>query len=172
MDELLNPTFPEQAGCYVLIEGQYAIDIRASGPNLILVVGYTRGPGLTFSHPNLLTHEHEFWFKHDSGGSKSWTSANGIEHTFIIPRSKIQLVREKGYSYPKIVIGGMTVTLNVSGGSGARFPGWVDFIGETASTLVNLPMEVLRAIAEASIHPNESAKLVAVRLAEVQETVK
>jgi hypothetical protein len=117
-----------------------------------------------------LTHEHEFWFKHDNGGSKSWTSANGIEHTFVIPRSKIQLVREKGYSYPKIVIGGMTVTLNVSGGSGpANFPGWVDYIGETASTLVNLPMEVLQAIAETSVHPDQAAELVAVRLAEIQE---
>lgn len=146
-----NPTLPKEAGSYILIPDDYAIQVEA-GEYLDIVIGFTEKnkAGMGFSHPNIFDDKPvKMEFKHyHQNGSKSWTSEMGRDFTLRIPREQILLVRENGYSYPKVIINGETITLNVSGGGGKV---WTDWIHNGSHTVVNLPIKTVKAIAEVSM---------------------
>jgi len=71
---------------------------------------------------------------------------------FVIPRSKISLVFEKGHSYVPVVINGQTFRLNVSGGS---FDGWTDFVGQQTHIGINATVKVLNLLAAVAVPPAE-----------------
>lgn len=159
---------PKEAGIYWLIPGDYAIRLTSSGETIKITLGYTKGPGLNYTHPKAVTLPKELWFKNDSRG---WWSEDGVEHTFVIPRDQVMLVCKNGCSYPKVVIAKKDITLNTSAGTGpGEFQGgqvyyWTAIILDEVTTLVNYPVEVLDAIAEVALtweekHP-EFAKLAA-----------
>ncbi len=102
---------------------------------------------LAFRHENLLALRYTVHhFKHyRTGGSKFWTRKGGADFYMAVPKIKIQIVPEHGYSYPKIVIGGEILSLNVSGGGGAT---WTDWISRIAETRVNEPWRVFTVVAD------------------------
>lgn len=153
----MNPTpaLPSKAGTYILIENEYAIHVETDGDYIALRVGYTKtGAGIDSSFPTMARKRTTtFEFKHyHHNGSKSWTKEPGTEFVFILPRSEVKLVRENGYSYPKVIINECEVQLNTSGGGGKV---WTDFIGEYVCTSINLPLATLSAIASVAVRGTE-----------------
>ena len=148
-----NPAMPCKSGGYLANPDQkYFIVIMEDGETLDLTVGFTGNSpkGMAYRHPLAVSAERQMDFKHTSNsGHKSWSTAQGIEHTFTIPRSKVLLTRDCGYSYPKVLIEGEEITLNTSGGSYAD--GWGDFIYGSASTVVNGPLSWLAALEKIAI---------------------
>lgn len=126
------------------------------GTNLLLVMGFhSNKPAAKFSHPNIMATEkriHEF--KHyRKGGSKFWTAKSGVDHYLIIPRNKIIMLPEKGYSYVKTEINGVKISLNVSGGTCGK--GWGDFFSSIVHTSVNHKLSDLKKVAEVAIRDSQ-----------------
>lgn len=153
MEQELKP-MPKEAGIYWLIPGDYAIRLTNSGETIKLTLGYTKGPGLNYTHPKAVTLPKELWFKNDTRG---WWSEEGVEHTFVIPRNQVMFVCEDNASYPKVVIAGKSITLNTAAACGPGvFEGrnvhyWTVIILDDVTTLVNYHFEVLDAIAEVAL---------------------
>jgi len=89
-------------------------------------------------------------FKHTSRNRRWWTSHEGMEFTLSIPLDKIILVPIKGYSYVAIVINGIPLRLNVSGGTR---DGWTDHVSESCFCFVNFPIRKMKKIMEVAILP-------------------
>lgn len=129
---------------------RYQVQIE-EGENQIVVMGFLANkPASNYKHPNISAtvkriHEFKHYRKH---GSKFWTSRAGVDHYLVVPRNKITLLPEKGYSYVKAEINGVKVSFNVSGGTGN---GWTDWLGTIAHTSVNHKLSDLKKIAEVSI---------------------
>ncbi len=114
---------------------------------IILCLGSTIDhAGFHFQHRKLLAAVPKmFHYKHyRADGSKFWTSKVGMDHYLAVPKEKIQIVREQGGSYPRVVIGKALVRLNVSGGGG---PGWTDWVRRISGTCTNHGIRVMREIA-------------------------
>ena len=127
----------------------YQIHVELGPHFLIQVPCLATNAGAKFTHPNIArTVAKDLYFKYDN--PKRWATKAGVSHFFAVPRKYVKIdTTEKGYSYVKATINGEAVTLNVSGGTGN--PGWADFVPLETSTLVNLPMKTLKAIAEVSV---------------------
>lgn len=95
--------------------------------------------------------EKTFGFKHyRRSGSKFWTYHDGMEFTLHIPISKITLVPIKGMSYVPMVINGVALTLNVSGGTSN---GWTDWVSGNPHSSINVPIRKMKKIMEVAL-PN------------------
>jgi hypothetical protein len=95
-------------------------------------------------------------FKHEArNGRKHWTAKPGIEFWFVVPKAKLELVREKGYSYVPVKLNGVSFRLNVSGGSGKG--GWTDWVREHADTCCGFKPKQLRALFDAAMTLEECA---------------
>ena len=134
--------------------------VFGGGDYLLLDVGFELTKPLAHeANPNALAkRDKKFEFKHSApNGSKWWTSSLGVTFLFAIPKENIQIVADTcGYSYPKIVINEQTITLNTSGGT-IDGGGWGDFVGDAASTLINLCREAFLAIAETGVVNDQAA---------------
>lgn len=136
----------------IQVEGNYSI-VTEAGKNLALNLGFTLPHrAAEFDHPKLVRKVFKVLeFKHYwPNGGKSWTAHAGVELSVVIPRSSIEVVLEKTYSYPKIVVNGQTISLNVGGGGGG---GWTDYIHSEASTSCNLPWKTVLALLEVALAP-------------------
>lgn len=140
-------------------DDNYAVVVDKA-PFIVLSVGFdAHNSKGQFSHPNLLARQyeiHEYKHYHPVRG-KFWTAKAGVNLYFAVPKDKIELVEEKGYSYPKVIIGGKEITLSTSGGGGKD--GWNDFIGCMASTLTNMPKNKLQAIADNAMSIGDAKRL-------------
>ena len=129
---------------------KYDITIEP-GEFLVIEVGAVVGKAAArFEHPNVaVTAKRVYDFKHyRAGGSKFWTERAGVSHFFVVPRSAVCIVMEKGYSYIPAVINGVKVRFNVSGGGGDS---WTDWLTTRVSISVNHSMNDLKRIAEVSV---------------------
>jgi hypothetical protein len=108
-------------------ENEYRIDVDLPDQLIPVCFGQdARTPTAKFSHPNLAARANRIHnFKHDRARNGSrWTTRPGVDLWFLIPKSAITILPEKGYSYVRGTIGGVKVSFNVSGGTGN--PGWAD----------------------------------------------
>lgn len=129
---------------------KYQIEIEPGDYLVIEVGGKVGKPVANFKHPNIaLSVPKIYEFKHyRHGGGKFYTSAAGISHYLVIPRNKITLLPEKGYSYVKAVINGVKVSFNVTGiGSG----GWTDVVHTQTQISVNHPLRDVKKLAEVAV---------------------
>lgn len=110
-------------------------------------------PNLTATVPVI----HEFKHYLPSGG-KFWTSRAGVNFWFVFPRSIFSLLPERGYSYVKLLIGGVPVTLNASCGSIAG--GCEDYFGGLSSALVGHSVASMRKLAALAVIHEPTAKQV------------
>jgi len=152
---------------FMLSDGLYRV-VFGGGDYLLLDVGFELTKPLAHeANPNALAkRDKKFEFKHSApNGAKWWTSSLGVTFLFAIPKENIQIVADTcGYSYPKIVINEQTITLNTSGGT-IDGGGWGDFVGDAASTLINLCREEFLAIAETGVVNDHTQSLAAAYLA-------
>jgi len=142
-------TLPTKKGTYVIQPGQYALVMYEDGDNLIINTGFTRSPGIDFTHPHAKSKQETYDLK-SSTPSKHWWQESGTTHSFLVPRAAIEIPTECGWYYPEVTIGGQKIVLNTSGGS-SEAHSWVDYIYAEANTLLNIYPEMLTAIANASI---------------------
>jgi len=143
------PTLPTQKGLYPILPGQYAVYVGEDGENLILNAGFTRGPGIDFTHQNARSNPATYEIKR-SEPTKHWLQKSGVTHSFLVPRAAIEMPTECGWSYPEVTIGGQKIPLNTSGGSSEQH-NWADYIDAEVNTFLNLHPAMLNAIADASI---------------------
>jgi hypothetical protein len=125
----------------------YQIEIEPGNYQVVVMGFRSNKPAARFKHPNILaTVKRIHEFKHyRKQGSKFWTAHAGIDHYLVIPRNKILLMPEKGYSYIKAEINGVKVSFNVSGGGGGV---WTDYLGTVAHIAVNHTLSDLKKLAE------------------------
>ena len=138
----------------IQIEPNYFLKV-AQGNHIVLIMGATVGsPAALFRHPNVVAKiPRVMEFKHyRKTGSKFWTDSAGIDFYFVLPKSSIELVMEKGYSYVPVIINGRKITLNVSGGGSTE---WTDFIGNSCHTFVTRSKLNLKKLAEVALSPDE-----------------
>ena len=138
-------------------EGGYRVLIE-TGDHLILVAGATYGtPAASFQHPNLAARKcdvHEF--KHYcQSGRKFWTARPGVNFYLVMPKDRIEMIPEKGYSYVPVKINGQKLVLNVSGGGGCGYPGWTDWVHRVVHTSVGFSKRVLKLLADIALSPDE-----------------
>ena len=131
---------------------KYWVEIEP-GDYLFVEMGFVVGKaGARFKHPNIAkTVRRVYGFKHYlRSGAKRWTHAPGVSHYFIIPKSAIKLLPEKGYSYIPAEINGIKIVFNVSGGGGGD---WTDYLRTQTQISVNHPKAALKKIAEVALPP-------------------
>lgn len=142
-------TFKEKNG------SDYHVEV-APADFYILIFGVPAfTPAASFNYRNLLYRKpvvHEF--KHYlPGGGKKWTSCCGMDLAFAFSAQDIMLVEHPGISYVPIEIGGIPLTLNVSGGGGGG-EGWTDWVNTTNNTSVFPSAAVPKAISAFAMPPS------------------
>jgi hypothetical protein len=143
-----------EAGNLFQVEEGYQVEI-CDGDYLVVRMGATYGSAAAgFKHNNVVAAKccvHEF--KHyRQGGSKFWTARAGVDFFFVIPKNKIELIPEKGYSYVPVIIGGLKLHLNVTGGTGN---GWTDWVRQHVSTHAGCKVSHLKAMASVALSPEQ-----------------
>lgn len=89
-------------------------------------------------------------YKHETHHGKRWEEREGFELEFTIPKAEVSVVVGTWYSYPRVIVGGVEMTLNVGGST--MGDGWTDNISlDRASTMVNLPPHALKAISSVAL---------------------
>jgi hypothetical protein len=145
MSEAQNPFHPTD-------EPDYAVELPPE--DYLIVVAGTRfnSPAARFQHPNVAAKQntvHEF--KHyRKNGSKFWTEQAGVDFFFIVPKSQIYLVKEKGFSYVPVIINGEKFSLNVSAVGSSN---WTDFVRQYAHLGCGCKRKTLKKLAEVAITP-------------------
>jgi hypothetical protein len=143
-----------EAGSVFHVEDKYTVELSPEN-YLILVFGVEIGTaGMHFSHPNCVASKpvvHEFKHYHKDGG-KSWTAKPGIDFYFVVPKTQIEMIQEKGHSYVPIEVNGLKCRLNVSGGT-APGGGWSDWVRRIAHTHCGATLKQLKTVAEVSLSP-------------------
>lgn len=131
---------------------RYGVEVEP-GEFLVIEAGSLVGsPASRFAHPNIaLTAKRIYHFKHYyPNGRKSWTSKAGVSFYLIVPRSAVQLLPEKGYSYIPGVINDVTVKFNVSGGT-TNGGGWTDWLHTRTQISVGHCLRDLKRLAAVAV---------------------
>jgi hypothetical protein len=137
-------------------QGQYQVQLPQGDFLLLIVPTIYPSAASKFNHPNILAKRDTVMeFKHyRKAGSKFWTSQPGVEFILAIPKSRIALVMERGYSNVPVIINGKRTFLNVSGGT---INGWTDSVHQGCTTGVTTKKSVIQALAEAAMTREEAA---------------
>ena len=138
-------------------DGGYKVEIDP-GDHLVLVAGATYGkPAARFQHPNIVARKCEVHeFKHyRRAGSKFWTARPGVNFYLVIPKDRIEMIPERGYSYVPVKINGQKLVLNVSGGGSWGYGGWTDWVHRVVHTSVGFSKQVLKLLADVALSPDE-----------------
>jgi len=132
-------------------QDKYRVEIE-QGDFLVIEAGAVVGKAAAgFKHPNVAAtvkrvYNFRTYFK---SGAKKWYEKAGVSHYFVVPRSAVTLLPEKGYSYVKAEINGVKVSFNVSGGGGGGE--WTDYLRAHTQVSVNHPIRDLKKIAEVAV---------------------
>ena len=134
-------TFTNEAG-----EVDYHVQLP-EGDYLLVSAGLEYGSSAAkFDSDKILRTERRVHnFKHYANNRKWWTKKPGIDIWFAIPKDKIFMVHERGYSYVPVEIGGVRFNLNVSGGTS---DGWTDYVNHGCSIGIFRAKKNLKALAD------------------------
>ena len=151
---MMEPKLLSECGDVMVVDGtagnQYQVAIEP-GKYLVVRAGATIGKASAhFKHSNVAATGkviHEFKHYHKDGG-KSWSARAGVDYIFVIPRSAIKMLPEKGYSYVPAEINGVKVRFNVSGGTAN---GWTDWLRTSVSISVNHKVKDLKKLADVAV---------------------
>ena len=119
--------------------------------HLVLTIGAIVGSRPAgFEHANIAAKAHQvFEFKHESRrGRKWWTAQPGIEFYFVVPKDRIELIEEPGYSYVPVTIGNAPYCISCSGGTDRG--GWTDWVRRHASLLLATKIGYMKPVVEAA----------------------
>ncbi len=148
------------------INGEFVVDTADGGyrvlidpgDHLILKAGAHYGsPSAKFQHPNIVARKCEVHeFKHyRKAGSKFWTARPGVGFYLAIPKDRIEMIPEKGFSYVPVKINGQKLVLNVSGGGSFGHAGWTDWVHRVVHTSVGFSKRTLKALADVALSPDD-----------------
>lgn len=145
-----------EAVVVVQLEGEKPYNIVFSDEDYIIVTAGATYPeaATRFEHPNVVAKQsriHEtraYW----PDGRKKWFAHAGVDYYFVIDKSDITLIPEKGYSYVKVEINGRPYTFSVSGGT---FNGWTDRVRRTAHVGIGCKVKTLKHLAESALSIEE-----------------
>lgn len=129
---------------------RYQVDIEP-GEYMVITAGSFAGTAMArFTHPNIAASaKRVLEFKHyRANGSKFWTARAGVDHIFIIPRTAIKMLPQKGYSYIPVEINGVKTIFNVSGGT---MGGWTDLLHTHVSISCGHKLKDLKKLAEVAV---------------------
>lgn len=140
----------------VQLDDEKPYNIVFDGADYIIVVAGATYPeaATRFEHPNVVAKQsriHEtraYW----PDGRKKWFSHAGVDYHFVIDKSDITLIPEKGYSYVPVEINGERYSFNVSGGT---FDGWTDRVHRTAHVGIGCKVKTLKSLAEVALSVEE-----------------
>ena len=107
----------------VEIEPGYHVELPDT-EHFVIVAGANYPAAAThYDHPNVAARQDKVFYTRAywPDGRKKWFQHAGTDFSFVVPRNKISLVFQKGYSYVPVVINGQTFRLSVTGGT---FDGW------------------------------------------------
>ena len=134
---------------------------------LILVAGAKYPAAATrYDHPHLAArqdqvfHTRAYW----PDGRKKWFAHAGRDFYFVIPRDRIELVFEKGYSYVPVLVNGQSWRLNVSGGGGGT---WTDCVRQQSHVGIGCSKRQLDSLAQAALPPDQAQDQVNLELKEL-----
>lgn len=116
----------------VQIEEDYSVAFK-NEDYIVLIAGVVYpNKNTEFDAPNLAARSNHIFECKTSypNGRKQWRAYAGVDFYFVVPKNKITLIPEKGYSYVPIMIDGTKFVLNVSGGSHGK--GWQDWVHTSA----------------------------------------
>ena len=133
---------------------EFHVEFPPENEILLIVPLQHDSAAANFDHPNILAKTSsilEFKHYHPKRG-KWWTSKPGLEVAIIIPKNKIELIPECGYSYPEIRVAGEVIRLNVSGGT---TNGWTDWVRQGSHTSVYRSVKQLKAMCSVAMSPEE-----------------
>jgi len=150
----------------VEIEPGYHVELP-EGDCLILVAGAKYPAAATcYDHPRVaarqdkVLHTRAYW----PDGRKKWFAHAGRDFYFVIPRDHIALVFSKGYSYVPVLVNGLSLQLNVSGGTRN---GWTDHVGQQCSVGIGCSKKQLDLLAQVALPPVEARQRVNLELTEL-----
>ena len=148
----------QECGARFSLAPDYHICFEPGTHLIVEVGGWVDSATARFTHPNVWQTRCRVYElkRYLRGGGKRWYSRAGVSHYLVIPRDRIQLYREKGYSFVRVLINGVLCTLNVSGGGGE---GWTDYIGAFTSIGIGHSRDDLQKIAGVAVSPSEVAAL-------------
>lgn len=149
----MTPKILSECGTEYMVDAKenYKVVIEA-GEYLVIEAGSIVGkPASKFQHPNItLTENRLYNFRtYYRSGHKKWYSKAGVSHYFVVPRSAVTLLPEKGMSYVPALINGVKVQFNVSGGGNGN--GWTDCLNIRTQISVNHKVADLKKIAEVAV---------------------
>ena len=146
----------DEVGTVFRVEEGYEVHFDPEDYLILKAGSKTDQPGSKFVHRNVVAScGRVFEFKHEArSGQKRWTTSCGVEFHLVVPKSRIELLHEKGYSYVPVIIGGLRTILNVSGGSDGQ-GGWCDWVRRIADTQVGFPLRSLALLADQALTPEE-----------------
>lgn len=148
-----------KSGTVEVVPGKYFVKLTDKDTVVVVVNVLARNKLAKFDHPNLLAKRaKDFGFKHSNrSGRKWWTYKAGVELYFALPKSALNLIAEDHGSYPKFVIGGEVVGFSSSGGTyGPKSGAWIDLIGDSLHSLVDLKKPLIEAVANAALSVAEA----------------
>ncbi|MEI8351391.1 MAG: hypothetical protein WCG36_03660 [bacterium] len=150
---LVGPSL-QDCGDRFSLATDYQIAFEPGRHLIVEAGGWLTAATAQFRHPNVWqtrcrVYELKQYLR---SGAKRWRSRAGISHYLVIPRDRILLYLEKGYSYVRVLINGVLCSLNVSGGGGE---GWTDYVGASACIGIGHSRSDLQKIAEVACSPGE-----------------
>ncbi len=156
----LEPNQPSTEDVTISVDDRpdrrYAIFVRGAPFRMVIVYAHAESPAGRWRNPRVRSEETTLEFKHRGPNGNTWTSAPGVRHALRLPNEAITFLRERTYSYPKILVAGVEIVTSTSGGSAPRGPngqdrGWEDFVFETIGTLVVRDTLWLEALARVAL---------------------
>jgi len=175
--KMTEPKLLSECGPILVIDDtpgeHYQVEIDP-GEYLVIRTGVTAGKAMmNFTHPNMAASGKSVMeFKHyRKGGGKFWTVRAGMDFYFVIPRTAIKMLPEKGHSYVPAEINGVKVVFNVSGGGGGCDGGWTDWVHTRTSIRINHKMRDLKKFAEVAVR-GTALEPVAVEPLDAQDEIR
>lgn len=113
-------------------------------------------PGYNLEDPKVFARNPAvFDRKHENDNRKWWTRHAGVNLCIVIPKDKIEVVPEVGYSYPKFKINGETLSFSTSGGTSGNGT-WTDWLTNKGHVGCNAPLKVIRKLLAVALTPQEA----------------
>lgn len=157
----MNTKLLSECGTELKLDPDYQVKIQG-GDLMIVIAGVDcNKPAFKFEHPNLACSCKALYdYKHyRKSGSKFYTSKAGMNFYFIVPKSKIAMILEKGNSYVPALINGVRVDFNVSGGT-SETGGWTDYLPGCCYISCNHSLRDLKKIAEVAVRDADLENLI------------
>ena len=151
----------------VEIEPQYFVHLPDADYFVLVAGGNYPAAATRYDHAHVAARQDKVFLTRSywPNGSKRWFQHAGRDFYFVVPRNKISLVLVKGYFFVPVLVNGLALQLNVSGGTSDD--GWADSVRQQVSVGIGFTKPKLDVLAEAALPPAEAFGKVGLELTEL-----